>query len=86
MSEINKGIQSAKMRGSTDPWAATVEVYWTIDARYWGRRKRWRRLSKALKDLQVNQDYQIRHDMVMDSTIIHFRNKDDAVSAYFYFS
>lgn len=81
----DSGIQRAVLNSGPTPWAAHVTVYWEIYARDWGRRRRWRRLKKALGDLEL-EDYQHRDDVVMDSTIIYFRNKEDAVNAYFYFS
>ena len=86
MQETNTGIRKANLHDGPDPWAASVTVWWEVDARDWGRRKRWRRLKKILGGLELDTDYQHREDIVMDSTIIYFRNKDDAVNAYFYFS
>ena len=86
MNQPESGIKHAELDPGPLPWAASVTVYWQIEAREWGRRRRWRRLRKVLGDLEVNSGYIHREDMVMDSTIIYFKHKDDAVNAYFYFS
>jgi len=81
MSEINQ----VTLHDGPEPWAASVEVHWNISYMGWGRRRRHRRIAKSLNGLDI-ADYQTRYDTVMDVTHIYFRNKDDAVSSYFYLS
>lgn len=84
MSSID-GIIAAKLDAGPDPWAARVTVNWDTVSIGWSKRKRRRRIRTALDGI-CEDNIQTRYDNVMDNTIIYFRNKDDAVSAYFYLS
>lgn len=78
-------ISDATLSQGPDPWAASVVVEWDWLNMGLSRRRRSRIVRKSLRGV-TEEDYQTRYDNIMDRTIIYFRNKDDAVSAYFYLS
>ena len=78
-------ISSSSITDGPTPWAASVTVKWDTVEMGWSRRRRARIIRKALRGT-LEEDYQTRYDNVMDHTIVYFRNKPDAVSAYFYLS
>lgn len=78
-------IKQAELKTGPAPWVASVVVEWDTVECGWSRRSRTRKIKRIMKNIEVDQ-YQTRYDNIIDTTIIYFKNREDAVSVYFYIS
>lgn len=78
---INRKIRSVHINAGQGAWAATVSMYWYTRP---SRRLVGTQVRKLCIDqLQISPaDFNYRHDVNMDATHIHFRDRTDAVSVY----
>lgn len=78
-------IKKVELREGPDPWVASISIEWDTVEIGWSRHRRRRSVRKILEGI-TEENYQTRYDNIIDRTIVYFRNKPDAVSAYFYLS
>lgn len=74
-------IRKLSTPSPTEPFAYAVTVHW--DDYKLSRRRRNSTILKTLDRLSIDRkDVAYRYDMVIDATVIHFKNKIDGVDFY----